>query len=251
MHRKTDQTKSQNKTQKCHTLSMLARISKTLSTFWSHDLHQVYKKYLCTTSFKINTWPIMTFFVIVVQESLVCPEQLNCLLFFRKILQVSQILWFSASFAYLTLFQFQQWLYDFEIHLFTLRTTEGLIHNYYRKFKRSLMLQKKKTCIKSQGCKLLNRMKMCTFFLFCLHIIIFFSFSTALQKLQKILACFPEDKISSIHTDLQIQSCHLQALNASCFLLEHQWPLFFFFFDVLCLKLKLFIFKFNFKKTIF
>ncbi len=40
---------------------------------------------------------------------------------------------------------FQKWLYVFEIHLFTLRTTEGLICNYYRMFKRSLMLQNKAT----------------------------------------------------------------------------------------------------------
>ncbi len=41
--------------------------------------------------------------------SLVCPEQLNCLLFFRKILQVPQILWFSSIFVYLN--PFQQWLW--------------------------------------------------------------------------------------------------------------------------------------------
>ncbi len=81
----------------------------------------------------------------------VCPEQLNCLLFFRKILQVPQILWFSSIFVYLN--PFQQWLYDFEIHLFTLRTTEGLICNYYKRFKCSLMLQKEKTCINSRGVK--------------------------------------------------------------------------------------------------
>ncbi len=37
------------------------------------------------------------------------------------------------------------------IFLFTPRTTEGLICIYYRRLKCSLMLQKKKTCIKSQG----------------------------------------------------------------------------------------------------
>ncbi len=74
--------------------------------------------------------------MIVVHESLVCPEQLNYLLFFRKILQVPQILWFFSIFVHLN--PFQQWLYDFEIHIFTLRTTEGLICNYYRRFKRSL-----------------------------------------------------------------------------------------------------------------
>ncbi len=49
---------------------------------------------------------------------------------------------------------------------------------------------KEKPCI-----KLLNRMKMCIFVLFCLKII-FFLFSTALQKLQKIVTCFPEDKLN-------------------------------------------------------
>ncbi len=76
-------------------------------------------------------------------ESRVCLEQLNCLLFFRTILQLTQIHWFSSIFVYLN--PFQHWLYDFEIHLFTPRTTEGLICNYYRRFKRSLMPQKEKT----------------------------------------------------------------------------------------------------------
>ncbi len=47
-------------------------------------------------------------------------------------------------------------------------------------------------------------MEMCTFFLFCLNII-FVSFSTALQRLQKIVKCFPEDKKSQIYPDLEIQ----------------------------------------------
>ncbi len=84
-------------------------------------------------------------FVIVVHESLVCPGQLNCLLFFRKILELPQIIWFSSIFVYLN--PFQQWLYDFEIHLFTPRTTEELIYNYYRRFKHSLMLQKENSCL--------------------------------------------------------------------------------------------------------
>ncbi len=50
--------------------------------------------------------------VIVFHESLVCPEQLNYLLFFRKIIQVLQILWFSSIFVYLN--PFKQWLYDFD-----------------------------------------------------------------------------------------------------------------------------------------
>ncbi len=104
--------------------------------------------------------------VIVVHESLVCPEQLNCLLFFRKILQLPQILWFSSNFVYLN--PFQQWLYDCEIHLFTLRTTERLICNYYRRFKHSLMLQKEKPCIKSRGWKLFEFEDQGKLNLFCL-----------------------------------------------------------------------------------
>ncbi len=115
--------------------------------------------------------PQLCFFclVIVVYESLVCPEPLNCLLFFGKILQLPQILWFSSIFVYLN--PFQQWLYDFEIqvsHWGQLRDS-FVISYYYRRFKHSLMLQKEKPCMNS-----LNRMKMCIFFLFCLNIIFFF-----------------------------------------------------------------------------
>ncbi len=56
---------------------------------------------------------------------------------------------FPASSAYLN--PFQQWLYDFEIHLFTWRTTGGLIHNYYIRWKHLLMLKKATQCIKSRG----------------------------------------------------------------------------------------------------
>ncbi len=86
--------------------------------------------------------------VVVVHESLVCPEQFKLSAVLQKILQLPLILWFSSIFVYLN--PFQQWLYDFEIHLFTLRTTEGLYYNYYRRFKRSLMLQKENPCIKHQ-----------------------------------------------------------------------------------------------------
>ncbi len=41
------------------------------------------------------------------------------------------------------------------------------------------------------------------FFLFCRNIYIF-PFSTALRKQQKIFACFPEDKLSTIYLDHQI-----------------------------------------------
>lgn len=69
-----------------------------------------------------------TVFVLsVVHESLVCPVHVNCLVFFSP----ARFFVFQHlhSFAYLT--PFQQRLYDFKIHLFTLRMIEGLVHNYY------------------------------------------------------------------------------------------------------------------------
>lgn len=67
--------------------------------------------------------------MIAVHESCVHPEQFFCPLVFRKILQLLTCSGFPASSAV------QQWLYDFEIHLFTLRATEGLIHpfDYFQK----------------------------------------------------------------------------------------------------------------------
>ncbi len=105
---------------------------------------------------------------------------------------------------------FQQWLYDFEIHFFTLRTTEGLICNYSTRFKRSRMLQKKKRCIKS-------------FFLIFPKYHIFSSFSTALQKLQKTFKCFPEDKIIQFTLIFKFKKFSPLALNAWFCLLEHLW----------------------------
>ncbi len=72
---------------------------------------------ICNTLF-LPEWSTAVFFVliclvIVVYESLVCPEQLNSLVFFRKILQVSQMIWFPSIIVYWN--PFQQWLYDFEI----------------------------------------------------------------------------------------------------------------------------------------
>ncbi len=141
-----------------------------------------FKIYICLilNTVLLAEWSTAVFIslVIVVHEVLVW--QLNCLLFFRKILQLTLILWISSIVVYLN--PFQQWLYDIEIHLFTPRT-EGLIRSYYRRFKHSPMLQKEKPCIKSRGWTLWT--ERCIFFLFCQNVI-FFSFSTALQKLQKI-----------------------------------------------------------------
>ncbi len=60
----------------------------------------------------------------------------------KKSFRSHKLLSFTAFIVYLN--PFQQWhptMYVFEIHLFTLRTTEWLRCNYYRRFKRSPMLQ--------------------------------------------------------------------------------------------------------------
>ncbi len=56
------------------------------------------------------------------------------------------------------------------------------------------MLQKEKPCIKSQGVKTFEQKDV--YFFLVLPKYHIFSFSTALQKLQKKLTCFPEDKLS-------------------------------------------------------
>ncbi len=120
---------------------------------WIYKKDPIQKLRFIPNDVLLPEWSTVVLFclVMVVHESLVCPEQLYFLLFFGKIIQLPQILWFSSIFVYLK--PFQQWLYCFEIHLFTPRTTEGLICNYYRRFKCSLMLQKEKPCIKSRGVK--------------------------------------------------------------------------------------------------
>ncbi len=64
-----------------------------------------------------------------------------------------------------------------------------------------------KTCLKSQRCKLLNQMKMSTF-IFLPKYLLFFSFSTSLQKQQ------------NTHVSSNSKSFYLQALNALCFVLH-------------------------------
>ncbi len=63
--------------------------------------------------------------------------------------------------------------------------------------------RRKKHALRARAWKLLIRMKMCIFLV--LHKYQIFPFSTDLQKLQKIVTCFPEDKLSYIYSDLQIQ----------------------------------------------
>ncbi len=66
------------------------------------------------------------------------------------------------------------------------------------------MLQKETWCIKSRGVKNFEQDDV-QIFLILLKYNFFSPCSTALRKQQKILACFPEDKLSTIYLDFQIQ----------------------------------------------
>ncbi len=156
----------------------------------------------------------------VVHESLVCSEQLNWALFFRQISTFCRFCSFPAF-----------------LHIWTLSSSDCMILRSI--FSHWGQLMDSNTTIKKgsnihwcsrrthdalrAGCwKLLNRMKISNFF-FCWNIY-FFPFSTALRKQQKILACFPEDKLSTIYLDLQIQKVFTpRLLMHRVFLLEHQW----------------------------
>ncbi len=65
-------------------------------------------------------------------------------------------------------------------------------------------------------------MKISNFFLLLKYI--FFSIYYCPSEATEDTCMFPEDKLSTIYLDLQIQKVFsLPALNASCVLLEHQW----------------------------
>ncbi len=90
---------------------------KTIAEFIKMTRSNVYTPLILNT---VVIWMIHScgfFSVIVVHESLLYPEQLNCLLFFRKILQLTLTLWFSSIFVYLN--PFQQWLYDWDASFHT------------------------------------------------------------------------------------------------------------------------------------
>ncbi len=60
------------------------------------------------------------------------------------------------------------------------------------------MLQTEKSCIKSQGVNTFEQNED-VYIVLVLPEYHISSFSTALQKLQKIVICFPEDKLSKIY----------------------------------------------------
>ncbi len=120
----------------------------------------------------------------VAHESLVCSEQLNWALFFWTILHGPRNLQFSSIFCI------------FEPYP---ATTVGM-RDSNTTIKKGLNIHR---CSRKKPDALRDG-RMSKFFLFCRRIF-FFSFSTALWKQQKSLACFPEDKLSTIYLDPQIQ----------------------------------------------
>ncbi len=114
-------------------------------------------------------------------ESLVCPEQLNCLLFFRKILQVPHNLWFSSLFVYIDAFPkttiwflrsiFSQW---------------GQLRDSYGTFtegSKAHWCSRKKNHALSENFWTQWRCVNISYFAW----ILYFTFSTALQRLKKIV----------------------------------------------------------------
>ncbi len=148
--------------------------------------------------------------MIVVHESLVCPEQLNCLVFFRK-KNAFLCIWTLSNndcIIFRSIFSHRGQLRDSNATI----TEDSNAHWCSRR---------KNNALRAGAWKLLNRMKMCIFFLFCLNIIYFFWFSTALQKQQKIVICFQEDKWSQIYPDLQAGS---QCGLVKCGVHILEWP---------------------------
>ncbi len=143
-------------------------------------------------------------------------------LFFRKVLQLLQILQFYSIFCIFEPFPaVTVWFWDPSFHT---EDNWGTQTQLLKKVQTFTDAPEDTRCIKSQGDENFWTGWRCPNFSYFVEIYIFFPFSTALRKQQKILACFPEDKLSTIYLDLQIQKVfYPPALNASCVLLEHQW----------------------------
>ncbi len=116
-------------------------------------------------------WTTTTFYFcfVIVYESIVCSEQLNWALFFRKM----QILLFSSIFCEFEPFPaVTVWFCDPSFH------AEDNLRDSSTTFNKGSNIhwcsRRKHDALRAGGWKLLNRMKMSTFFLFCWNIIVFY-----------------------------------------------------------------------------
>ncbi len=149
-------------------------------------------------------------------ESLVCPEQLNYLLLFRKILQLSQIIWFSSIFVCIWTLSINDCMILRSIfsHRGQLRDSFATITEDSNAHWCS---RKKETCIKRQGVNTFEQNEDVYIFLVLPKYLIFlqatedsYMFSSRQIKLNS-----PRSSNS--------KRFHAPALNAWFFLLEHQW----------------------------
>ncbi len=85
------------------------------------------------------------------------------------------------------------------------------------------MLQKETWSIKSQGLKTFEQDEDVQIFLILLKYIFFSILVLPFGSNRRYFHVFPEDKLSKIYLNLQIQKVFTPGPNASCFLLEHQW----------------------------
>ncbi len=86
--------------------------------------------------------------------------------------------------------------------------------------------RRKYDALRAGGWKLLNRMM--SKFSYFVEIYIFFPFSTALRKQQKILSCFRKTNYVQFTLIFKFKKFSPPALNASCFLQEKKvWTFFF------------------------
>ncbi len=131
-----------------------------------HTKHHLPLNLNTACRFLDDPW-LFLYFVIVVHESLVGPEQFNGLLFFRKILQLLHILWFSSIFC---IFKPFPTLTVGFWHWGQLRDSYTTIANGENIYWCS---RRPHNALRAGGCKLLNRMMMCKYFSFCLTVIFF------------------------------------------------------------------------------
>ncbi len=157
-------------------------------------------------------------FVMVVHESLVCSEQLNGALFFRKILHVLQILQFSSIFCIFEPFPaVTVWFWDPSYH------TEDNWGTQTQLFKRVSNIhwcsRRKYDALRAGGGgELLNRMMSKCFF--CRNIYIFFHLVLPFGSNRRYFHVSGRQIMYNLPWSSNSKSFHPPALNASCFLQE-------------------------------
>ncbi len=150
-------------------------------------------------------------FLMFIHESLVCPEQLNCLLFFRKILHVLHILRFSSIFCIFEPFlAMSVWFWDPSFH------TEG---NWGTQIQ---LLKKVQTFTDAPEGNVMHSFKSLTFFSYFVEIYIFSHLVMPFGSNRRYLHV--SQKTNKVQfTLIKFKKFSPPAINALYFLLEHRW----------------------------